>query len=194
MANSHMLVYSPVTESSFMSRRLPDAKVNVSCSFSGDKRVFYRVLFLVYCYKECSRYQMWSSHGASLICLRIKWQLKWILTANVMRWHSIRKCGSNIYCLKSRWQSIKWWNTKNYLQRQLLAVKLRYLELIILSGWDDLKFLALLFLYVTLSNREEANYDQHQAGEVRRKRRSLEYDMMQHNLDNIPLNYTHFRY
>ena len=145
MANSHMLVYSPVTESSFMSRRLPDAKVNVSCSFSGDKRVFYRVLFLVYCYKECSRYQMWSSHGASLICLRIKWQLKWILTANVMRWHSIRKCGSNIYCLKSRWQSIKWWNTKNYLQRQLLAVKLRYLELIILSGWDDLKFLALLF-------------------------------------------------
>ena len=58
MANSHMLVrrhvtrgifpqlsdvshyylpqvYSPVTESSFKSRRLPDAKVNVTCTFSG---------------------------------------------------------------------------------------------------------------------------------------------------------------
>ena len=35
MANSHMLVYSPVTESSFKSRRLPNSQVNVSCSFSG---------------------------------------------------------------------------------------------------------------------------------------------------------------
>ena len=54
MANSHMLVlvdifksfsfspgtyyhqiYSPVTESSFKSRRLPNSQVNVSCTFSG---------------------------------------------------------------------------------------------------------------------------------------------------------------
>ena len=35
MANAHMLVYSPVTESSFKSRRLPNSKVNVTCSFSG---------------------------------------------------------------------------------------------------------------------------------------------------------------
>ena len=35
MANAHMLVYSPVTESSFASRRLPDSKVNVTCKFSG---------------------------------------------------------------------------------------------------------------------------------------------------------------
>ena len=35
MANAHMLVYSPVTESSFKSRRLPNSKVNVSCTFSG---------------------------------------------------------------------------------------------------------------------------------------------------------------
>ena len=35
MANAHMLVYSPVTESSFASRRLDDSKVNVTCKFSG---------------------------------------------------------------------------------------------------------------------------------------------------------------
>ena len=35
MANAHMLVYSPVSESSFASRRLPEEKVNVTCRFSG---------------------------------------------------------------------------------------------------------------------------------------------------------------
>ena len=30
MANAHMLIYSPVTESSFSSRRLEDSKVNVT--------------------------------------------------------------------------------------------------------------------------------------------------------------------
>ena len=120
-----------------------------------------------------------------------------------------------------RWQYTRCWSIRSCRQRQHLAVKLKYQEQTTLSGnmhlisegmlsqkkWGQKERLVnsngifkntkiqnvLRWFSIWILCREEAMYDQHKAGELRRKR-SLEWDMMKQELDSITINYTHFRY
>ena len=118
MANSHMLVYSPVTESSFKSRRLPNSQVNVSCTFSG---VFpLPNVKLTWGKFDLFADKMTAEANPYSECYEV---VTFLIFVFIFFYFSLW-----------RWPFTKFWSTRSSLLRQSSAARLKYLGQTTLSG------------------------------------------------------------
>ena len=181
MAKAHMLVFSPVTESSFSQQRLPGSKV-------GQIELFLRQLELLQkrcrwtshaSSPGCSLFPVWSSPGAVLTSLRTRWPRTSTPAALVMRspftrW-AILKCVTKVV-----WKAVFYFSVSQVLAHTELPSETTFGCEIYIPGTEYFVryhcalskrkhgiFSFLPFL-IALICREEARYDQHEQHRTRR--------------------------
>ena len=148
--------------------------------------------------QACSLCPTWSWPGATSTCSRTRWRRRWTRTASATRWQLAHRQR----CYQGCYQGCLQVTIHKVLEHQQLPSETTfgceieipgtdYFVRYILNGFNH-HSLFLLFEHVAVS-REEAQYDQHQAGAVRR-RRSLGRDVMVQELRMRNISTDHLRF